>query len=118
MTHRIAATVPRSWTTIVLLVTSATLFTVQVWDIRRWIKAFDLGNTQAERVAIYLQRLPLGLGQLGTFALTWLSILCGATALIAAFVGSRHASRPARAVGMALVCCNALLVIWYLFSLM
>lgn len=117
MTHPIAATAPRSWARIFLLMTSATLFTLQIWDIRRWFQAFNLGNTQTERVAIYLQRLPVGLGQFGTFALTWLLILCGVLGLACAVPASRVPGMS-RVLGVILMVVNAVVVLWLLFTLM
>ena len=117
MTHPVAGTASRSWATIFLLVTSVTLFTLQIWNIRRWFQAFNLGNTQTERVAIYLQRLPVGLGQLGTFALTWLLILCGVLGLACAVAASRVPGRS-RVLAVILSVLNAVVVLWLLFTLM
>ena len=97
--------------------TSAILFTLQIWNIRRWIQAFNLGRTQAERVAIYLQRLPVGLGQLGTFALTWLLILCGVLGIACAVPASRVPGKS-RVLAVILIVANAVMVLWLLFTLM
>jgi len=117
MTHPVAGTASRSWVTIFLLVTSATLFTLQIWNISRWFQAFNLGNTQTERVALYLQRLPVGLGQLGTFALTSLLILCGVLGLACALPASRVPGMS-RLIAVILIVANAVVVSWLLFTLM
>lgn len=117
MTHPVAATTSRSWATIFLLMTSAALFTLQIWNIRRWFQAFNLGNTQTERVAIYLQRLPFGVGQLGTFALTWLLILCGVLGLACAVPVSR-VHGMSRVLAVILIAVNTVVVLWLLFTLM
>jgi len=117
MTHPVAATASRSWAPTFLLMTSATLFALQIWNIARWIQAFDLGNTQTERVAIYLQGLPDGLGQLSTFELTWLLILCGVLGLACAIPASR-APGMSRVLGVILIVVNAVVVLWLLFTLM
>lgn len=117
MTHPVAGTAPRSWVKIFLLMTSATLFTLQIWNIKGWFQAFNLGNTQTERVAIYLQRLPFGLGQLGTFSLTWLLILCGVLGLACAVPASRVPGMS-RVLAVILIVVNAVVVLWLLFTLM
>ena len=117
MTHPVAATTSRSWATIFLLMTSAVLFALQIWNITRWSQAFNLGNTQTERVAIYLQRLPVGLGQLGTFALTWLLILCAVFGLACAIPASRVPGRS-RVLAVILIVVNAVVALWLIFTLM
>ena len=101
-----------------LLVSSSILLAIQLGNIALWSGAFDQGHSQEERVAIYLQNLPVGLGQLGTSHLTWLYILCGALSLGAALLSARLFRGVLRAASWGLMGINALLVCWYLFSLM
>jgi len=112
--HRAAA--------VALLIISCGLVALQAWNILRWAQAFDRGSTQAERVAFYLRGLPVGMGALGTWAITWLSVFCAAISLVTAVVAGRLLARTARAATKALVGVlvgiNALLVLWYLFTLM
>jgi hypothetical protein len=118
MATAFAVTRPRRPAAVVLLVTSCGLLGLQVWNILRWAQAFDRGSTQAERVNLYLHELPLGIGELGTSALTWLPLLCAAISLVTAFVAGRLLARTARAATLVLVGVNAILVLWYLFTLM
>ena len=101
-----------------LLGASAILLTLQVWHFAQWKSAFEMRHTQGERVSYYLEHLPFGLGGLGTTNLTLLSAAVGAVACAIAFLGGRHHVGPVRATSIGLVALNALLVLWYLFTLM
>lgn len=100
-----------------LLVTSCALLVLQIWNLVLWFTAFDRGSTQAERMNLYLHKLPLGIGELGTSTLSWLPLLCAALSLMAAFVAGRLLPQTPRAVTLALIGANAVLVLWYLFTL-
>lgn len=97
---------------------SVVLVGLQLWDVAQWSSAWDQGHTQSERVSYYLTHLPLGLGQLGAISLTWLSAACGALGCAAAIVASRRVVGAVRIGAGALAGLNALLALWYLFSLM
>jgi hypothetical protein len=103
---------------VALLIASCGLLGLQVWNILRWARAFDRGSTQAERVNLYLHEFPLLMGELGTSTLTWLSLLLAVISLVTAFAAGRLLAGTARAATLVLVAVNAMLVLWYLFTLM
>lgn len=118
MATSLAVTRPHRRAAVALVVASCALLGLQAWNILRWARAFDRGSTQAERVNLYLHEFPLGLGELGTSTLTWLSVLLAAISLGTAFAAGRLLAGTARAATLVLVVVNAILVLWYLFTLM
>ena len=118
MATSLAATRPYRRTAVALLVASCALLGLQVWNILHWVQAFDRGSTQAERVNLYLHGFPLGMGELGTSALTWISLLLAAIGLVAAFAVGWLLGGTARAATLVLVGVNAILALWYVFTLM
>jgi hypothetical protein len=118
MVTSLAVTRPHRRTAVALVVASCALLGLQAWNILRWARAFDRGSTQAARVDLYLHGLPLGMGELGTSALTWISLLLAAIGLVTAFAAGWLLAGTARAATLVLVGVNAILVLWYLFTLM
>ena len=118
MATSLAVTRPHRRAAAALVVASCALLGLQAWNILRWARAFDRGSTQAERVNLYLHEFPLGLGELGTSTLTWLSVLFAAISLGTAFAAGRLLAGTARAATLVLVVVNAILVLYYLFTLM
>lgn len=113
-----AVTRPARSTLVALLVTSCGLLGLQAWSLLRWVQAFDRGSTPAERVQRYLHELPMGVGTLGMSAVTWLSLLCAVISLVTAIVAGRLLTQTARAATLVIAGINAILVLWYLFTLM
>ncbi len=101
-----------------LLAASCGLIVLQAWNIIAWSRAVDRGQTQAERVDLYLHTLPLGVGRLGTSGLTWFAFLCAVVSLVASLAAGRLLGRSSRFAIVGLVTVNSLLMIWYLFTLM
>lgn len=118
MATSLAVTRPHRRAAVALVVASCALLGLQAWNILRWAWAFDRGSTQAERVNLYLHKFPLGMGELGTSTLTWLSVLLAAISLGTAFAAGWLLAGTARAATLVLVVVNAILVLWYLFTLM
>jgi hypothetical protein len=118
MVTSLAVARPHRRTAVALVVASCALVGLQAWNILRWARAFDRGSTQAARVNLYLHGFPLGMGELGTSALTWISLLLAAIGLVTAFAAGWLLAGTARAATLVLVGVNAILVLWYVFTLM
>ncbi len=101
-----------------LLAASCALVVLQVWSVIVWTRVFDRGQTQAERVALYLHALPLGIGRVGMSGLTWLAFLCAVISMATGLAAGRLLGRSVKFGMFALVTLNALLIVWYLFTLM
>ena len=97
---------------------SAALLAFQLWIVALWRIAFNTSYNQGERVQYYLAHLPFGLGRYGTFNVTWVSAGVGLVALITALVAARSLRDPWRPLAFTLAGANALLILWYLFTLM
>lgn len=97
---------------------SAVLLAAQLWIVAQWAVASLAATGQEERVRYFLTHLPLGLGNLGAANVTWFSVAVGTVGLVAAAVAARglHGRRWKLAIG--LVAANAILVLWYLFTMM
>ena len=96
----------------------ALLLAIQLWVIAQWSAAFDAGTTQAERVALFHDALPLGLGAMSTTGFTLFCAALGAVGVAAALVAARGIAGVGRALCLGLGALNALLVLWYLFTLL
>lgn len=101
-----------------LLVASLILIALQATNIAIWIRAFNAGASQPERVALYLSRLPLGLGALGARPLTQLAMLAGLAGAACAIPAARARMSRVTFLAWAALSVNAVLVLWYLFILM
>lgn len=97
---------------------SVLLLALQVWTITLWSAAFAAASTQSERVRYFLAHFPLGLGRLGARNLTCLSIVVGTIGFVAAVVAARRLHGAGRTLGIGLAVANAVLVLWYAFTLM
>lgn len=101
-----------------LLAASCGLVVLQAGNLIAWARAFARGQTQAQRVDLYLHSLPPGAGRMGTSGLTWFAFLCAVISLVAALAAGRLFGRSSRFAVLGLVTVNSLLMIWYLFTLM
>lgn len=102
-----------------LLLASVVLIAAQIWNIAAWKGAFDDGQSQEERVAIYLARLPAIARQLGVHGFTWVLVLTGVVSSAAAYVSARlQPDAVARAFSRTAMAISVLLTLWYLFTLM
>ncbi|MBA2292691.1 MAG: hypothetical protein H0W15_09575 [Gemmatimonadales bacterium] len=97
---------------------SGLLLALQIWTIALWSAAFAAASTQGERVDYYLAHFPLGLGRLGASNLTWLSAGVGTVGFVAAVVAARRLTGAGRALSIGLAVANAVLVLWYGFTMM
>ena len=97
---------------------SALLLAFQLWIVAQWWAVIDEGSTQAELVARFHARLPFGMGALSTTSVTLLAAGAGAVGVAAALAAARGSSGALRALCRGLGAANALLVLWYLFTLM
>jgi hypothetical protein len=101
------------------LLVSVAIVAIQIWTIAVWKQSFDAGHSQEERVAIYLSRLPLLAGQLGSHSFTWLLILIGAVGSGAGYASARLQSGTiGRALSLTVTVTGVVLTLWYLFTLM
>src|SRR5450759_830903 len=102
-----------------LLVVSVVLVTLQVANVMWWIRAFDRGHSQAERVAIYVAALPAFLADLSsTRSAPLVFVLCGALGVACGVPAAIQGRRPLAVLGCFGVAANGLFVLWYLFGLM
>ncbi len=108
---------PHRFAGFALLTASCALVVLQVWSVIAWARAFDLGQTQVERVERYLHALPLGIGRLGLSGLTGLALLCAVISLAAGLAAGRLLGRSSRFGIFGLVTVNSVLIVWYLFTL-
>ena len=83
-----------------------------------WLQAFDLGHSQAERVAIYVAAMPAFLAHLGSLRSTLLFALFGALGVACGVPAAFRGKRPLAILGWVAVAANGLFVLWYLFTLM
>ena len=97
---------------------SVVLLAIQLWTIAQWSAAFSAAPTQDARVRDFLTHLPLGLGRLGATNMTALSAAVGRVGLVAAVVAARSLHGAERALGIGLAAANALLVLWYVFTML
>ncbi|MES2125193.1 MAG: hypothetical protein V4503_10955 [Gemmatimonadota bacterium] len=118
MATPIAVPRPRRRADIALVAGSVALLGLQVWNLLHWVRAFGRGGTQAERADLYLHGFPLGVSKLGTSGLSWMFLLVATISLLAAIVVGRPLAGRARAGILLLIVGNALLVLWYLFTLL
>ncbi|MGK2935937.1 MAG: hypothetical protein ACSLFE_11950 [Gemmatimonadaceae bacterium] len=100
-----------------LLVLSAIALAKHVWFLLMWIRAFDRGETQAERVQIFLNQFPHSLLGLSSTTLTWMLILLGIVGGLLAVPAGRIRDRW-RPAAIALIVLHALFLLWYLFTMM
>lgn len=99
-----------------LLVIAAIAAVLAVTNVLWWIIASAAQGTHAERVAHYLDGLPLRIGALGAFGATWLCIAVGAIGFTCATLAM--SGRGLRMVPAFLAGANGLVVAWLLFTLM
>ena len=97
---------------------SAALLAIQLWIVAQWAAAFSAVTGQEERVRYFLTHLPLGLGGLGAANLTWLSATVGMAGVSAAVVAARRLRGAGHVLSVGLAGGNAVLVLWYLFTMM
>jgi hypothetical protein len=97
---------------------SVLLLACQVWLIAVWLIAVGARITQSERAAYFLNHLPFSLGQLGAFNVTVLSAAVGVVGAIAGLLAARGLRDTARRVSVGGATANAVLVVWYLFTMM
>jgi len=97
---------------------SAALLAIQLWIVAQWAGAFSAVSVQEERVRYFLTHLPLGLGGLGAANLTWLSAAVGMAGVLAAVVAARRLRGAGHVLSVGLAGANAVLVLWYLFTMM
>ncbi len=97
---------------------SVVLLAIQLWIVTQWAVAFSAATSQEERLRYFLTHLPLGLGGLGTANLTWLSAAVGTAGLVAAAVAVRRLRGVGQVLSVGLAGANAVLVLWYLFTMM
>lgn len=97
---------------------SALLLALQLLIFAWWVTAFSAEKSHVETVRSFLAQLPFGLGRLSAANLTRLTAAMGLVGFATALLGARHLRDGWRswAVGMAVA--NALLVLWYLFTMM
>ncbi len=118
MAHSLSVHRPHRSTGFALLAASCALVVLQVCAVVVWSRVFDRGQTQAERVALYLHALPLGIGRVGMSGLTWLAFLCAVVSMASGLAAGRLLGRSVKFGVFGLMTVNTLLIVWYLFTLM